>query len=692
MAVTAALNALAPLDAAAKAASEAITIFYEDNPGAYHTQAYQDLMNTSNAAYKSRDLAEEKYFEAVRRRNVLRWNDASPLHLCARAGWEEREKPKTQQQAAGQQPPTPPPPPELSAWARAARASAAECARELLGAGADPQGRDACDRSALHWAARSGNPGLCRVLLLEAGPSLPRAESLLRLQSTGDGRVPLHDAVASGSLETVACLLDCLRQRFIQLSHATATLEGRRNLSAGAALCLCAKDALGRSPLRLAVTAGRADMVSLILYSAHLLSFATAVLSCDEMAQPLCCAARRGDVACIRAILAQTPAECLRRVLGQRDCNGCAPLYLAARKGSAAAVAALLAPRAATGCISSTVALALQLERKPATAFVIGADGMHVQRASGRDCCSALCIALRRRRAEGCVPLLLHAGASVFETGVCSCNHESDCTPFDHCVGRAQRMAVLLAASDAAAARHAEAAVTLPLLVAQAAEQCAEAERVFASHCGELERLALVEWRAADAAVRELLLPRAAPSPGRKRRRLAAAAGAGVAAAEADGPQAGGAAPPLHLPGAAGAEEELLSVMARARSALEAAAERWTDMALSIRTMMNARKAAADAVQAAAEETSRLGEGQAAVASALSVVAVADAAQPIDDDDDDGEGAWNSDMEADDSDYGEHEGDWETTELPHSGDDGEMTRKERERVEETKQWESRWWC
>lgn len=100
---------------------------------------------------------------------------------------------------------------------------------------------------------------------------------------------------------------------------------------------------------------------------------------------------------------------------------------------------------------------------------------------------------------------------------------------------------------------------------------------------------------------------------------------------------------------------ELHELMAAACSALETVAERWTDMALSVRAMTDAHNSAADAEQAAEGERKRLADTRAAVAAALSV-AVADAAAAaaaaaagqLPDDDDDDEGGWNTDMEGDD--------------------------------------------
>lgn len=144
----------------------------------------------------------------------------------------------------------------------------------------------------------------------------------------------------------------------------------------------------------------------------------------------------------------------------------------------------------------------------------MGPNGKHVVPVSlKRERCSALCIALRRRHSAACVPLLLRAGAPLLQTGLCCVSsYGKECTPFTHCYGRAQRMDVLLAASDAAAAQQyqpAEAAAVAPPPAsgALARERRAEAERLFASHCGEAERSAILRWREADAAVRARILP-----------------------------------------------------------------------------------------------------------------------------------------------------------------------------------------
>lgn len=162
--------------------------------------------------------------------------------------------------------------------------------------------------------------------------SLPTGTACgLRRLGMGARRFFTTPSARAACIEIVGCLLDRLRKRCILLTHrpaaaAAAGAERRSTTPQLAAACLWAKDALGRSVLRMAVCAGRADIASLILYTATLLSCSRSVLLCEEMAPPLlCCAARRGDSVCVRAILAHTPADILSRVLSQPDSEGSTP-------------------------------------------------------------------------------------------------------------------------------------------------------------------------------------------------------------------------------------------------------------------------------------------------------------------------------------------------------------------------------
>lgn len=600
--------------------------------GLYHNSPEQAAVSAAfRELQTARALAGRARAEAL----TLRATQASALHLLALAGSDRpRGSPEWELPGAAQ-----------------ARRRAAACAAILLQRGFPVQAVDSRGKTALHWACRAGSSLLAGVLL-DAG-------AYCAVQGN-DGRTPLHEAIASRQLETVL-----------------------RLLQAGAPphwFC----DKRMRTPLSMAVRWGLTDICTALLFhgaaaEVNITLDATTPESDDGVPppppRPLHEAAMRGHAEIVRAMMAVVPPERRVGVLRAKNAEGHDTLYLATRAGHDSVVREVLRhlPPPVAEAVSREVS------RQPHRQLY----------------CTPLCAALRRRRAAGCLPLLLGVGCSTLETLLPPPPRGPRARPpprrppqphrpLDHCRGARQRAAVLAEEQRAAASLREAGVARAQATAAEAKAALVEARAQLASHCGEAERRAACEFREAVAAVRRFAATgSAAPPPAADDDGAAApfyyANGGGFDREQQDwvrslrarrslGPQQQGR---LSYP-------EYASLVAEVKSKRAALADRWAALALAVRAVSQAEEAVRKAEGRAAGSRSALLATESAVATAheaaVAEVAALDAeAADFDSDSEWDEPGWDTDAEMDDMEEGEWLG----------GDDEEGA--EEEEVEELRE-------
>ena len=212
----------------------------------------------------------------------------------------------------------------------AAQAGSTEAVRKLIGAGAEPNARDARGRTPLFHPARAGRTELIGVLIAAgAGPDA----------ADNDGSTPLHLAAAENNTDTAQLLLKTggdPNARKEADGNAPLHLAARRGYTGIARLLLehgatvDAPNRRGWTPLRIAMQMGHEDLVrALIEHGAD-------VNRTEDHGTPLQLAVGRGDANIARILIAGgadvTVRDEERRTL----------LHLAARTGDLAVAEVLI--------------------------------------------------------------------------------------------------------------------------------------------------------------------------------------------------------------------------------------------------------------------------------------------------------------------------------------------------------------
>lgn len=445
-------------------------------------------------------------------------------------------------------------------------------------------------RTALHWSARAGNASLSFLLLDSfCGEACLRA-------AARDGRTPFHECVKAGD----ALLLGALLSRAADAGGAGA-LRPPPPLEA-----LTARDALLRTPLRVAAQRGDADSVFVALCAARAtaadMAADMALLLLDPLGRtpPLCAAAKTGSAATVSVILAMCPAALLPAVIAQCNAVGHDALYLAARRGHTDVVTEILRwedPKAGL-----PLALLAFLERR---------GGREDDGWADRGVCSPVCAALRLSNGALCVAQLVRAGFSP----VASTPHHFasiDHVPVEQHGRRRRRIAAGLgSAGDAAAWFEAQQRAHRSRRLRLAQRRLREAELGFSGHCGEHERRAIARWKAAAAAARGALgaahgssEPQSCGKHKHPRQTIADTATAAsaafastsdttVTADDADARHLRGSSPPPSLSNA----RDLFCAASASREALVGA---WVGLALSVGELEEARRAVREETEALA--------------------------------------------------------------------------------------------
>lgn len=458
---------------------------------------------------------------------------------------------------------------------------------------------------------------LCRLLLSRCCPEA-------QLAKAANGRLPLHDAAASGSWLAVAVLVDDLKRRTAEAARA-----GPLTAVPLLTQALSWTDCLGHTPLRIAAERGDGESVA-VLVAARAAAAKPAELAMTASVDPaslreavtaelfrpsdsvplLCAAARSGAAAGVRALLALCPPERRQALLARCEKTGADALSLAARAGREECVLALLEPRAEdTG---QPLALRAWLDREGGRDGDRSECGGLCEPRGGRLGCSPLCRLVKEwpEPTKDAITPLLVAGFSPLET--LRSRREEDAripdshTPLAHCFGRKRRLGIIWAAARASDRTQRESRAHHAATRARLTRSLRDQEHLLSSLCGESERCALAGFREAVVDLK---------------RHLAICGAAGYAAGEASPPEAKRLCAQQRAgeTGRAEAARELRRLVAAASARRAALCEAWGQLAAAAAGVVAARERLPAASLVRAREAQRLANHGEAMSSALEV-------------------------------------------------------------------------